>query len=113
MIVVFIDAKYKHRVICFNPTRYSSNDVGFEKSMEMGSDPSDSDESDDDDIQGSSIAKPIDLYDPKEFENLEASTEIKELFQNIIRQICISVRIYEFIFCKTEQQQLNRRKVTN
>lgn len=113
MIVVFIDAKYEHRVICFNPTRYSSNDVGFEKSMGMGSDPSDSEESDDDDIQGSSIAKPIDLYDPKEFENLEASTEVKELFQNIIRQICISVRIYEFIFCKTDQQQLNRRKVTN
>lgn len=65
--------------------RYSSNDVGFEKSMGIGSDPSDSEESDDDDIQGSSIAKAIDLYDPKEFENLEASTEIKELFQNIIR----------------------------
>ncbi|XP_071579697.1 intraflagellar transport protein 46 homolog [Temnothorax nylanderi] len=66
--------------------RYSNNDVGFEKSMGgIGSDPSDSEESDDDDIQGSSVAKPIDLYDPKEFENLEASTEVKELFQNIIR----------------------------
>lgn len=67
--------------------RYSSNDVGFEKSnrMGIGSDPSDSEESDDDDIQGTSVAKPIDLYDPKEFENLEASTEVKELFQNIIR----------------------------
>ncbi|XP_077259940.1 intraflagellar transport 46 [Temnothorax americanus] len=65
--------------------RYSNSDVGFETSMGIGSDPSDSEESDDDDIQGSSVAKSIDLYDPKEFENLEASTEIKELFQNIIR----------------------------
>lgn len=66
--------------------------------MGMGSDPSDSEESDDDDIQGSSIAKPIDLYDPKEFENLEASTEVKELFQNIIRQVfSVSVKIYRFI----------------
>ncbi|XP_011876485.1 PREDICTED: intraflagellar transport protein 46 homolog [Vollenhovia emeryi] len=65
--------------------RYSGNDVGFEKSLGLGSDPSDSEETDDDDIQGSSVAKPIDLYDPKEFENLEASTEVKELFQNIIR----------------------------
>ncbi|XP_020283012.1 intraflagellar transport protein 46 homolog [Pseudomyrmex gracilis] len=65
--------------------RYSSHDIGFEKSMEIGSDPSDSEESDDDDIQGSSIAKSIDLYNPKEFENLEASTEVKELFQNIMR----------------------------
>ncbi|KAL0110499.1 hypothetical protein PUN28_013838 [Cardiocondyla obscurior] len=65
--------------------RYSTNDIGFEKSMGIDSDPSDSEESDDDDIQGSSVAKPIDLYDPKEFENLEASTEVKELFQNIIR----------------------------
>ncbi|KMQ89006.1 intraflagellar transport protein 46-like protein [Lasius niger] len=60
--------------------RYSSNDVGFEKSLEIGSDPSDSEESDDDDIESTNVAKPIDLYDPKEFENLEASTEVKELY---------------------------------
>ncbi|XP_018348217.1 PREDICTED: intraflagellar transport protein 46 homolog isoform X2 [Trachymyrmex septentrionalis] len=66
-------------------SRYSSNDVGIEKSMEIGSDPSDSEESDDDDIQGTSIAKPINMYDSKEFENLEASMEVKELFQNIMR----------------------------
>ncbi|XP_018317183.1 intraflagellar transport protein 46 homolog [Mycetomoellerius zeteki] len=65
--------------------RYSNNNVGFEKSMEIDSDPSDSEESDDDDIQATSIAKPINLYDPKEFENLEATTEVKELFQNIMR----------------------------
>lgn len=71
----------------------------------MGSDPSDSEESDDDDIQGSSVAKPIDLYDPKEFEGLEASTEVKELFQNIIRQaFSVSVKIYRFT-C-----QSNRKK---
>lgn len=69
----------------FQSGRYSSNDVGFEKSMGIGSDPSDSEESDDDDIQGTSVEKGIDLYDSKEFENLEVSTEIKELFQNIIR----------------------------
>ncbi|KAG5346598.1 IFT46 protein, partial [Acromyrmex charruanus] len=67
--------------------RYSSNNIGIERSMEIGSDPSDSEESDDNDIQGTSIAKPINLYDPKEFENLEASTEVKELFQNIMRQV--------------------------
>jgi len=55
--------------------------------MRIDSDPSDSEESDDDDIQGTSVAKSIDLYDPKEFENLEASTEVKELFQNIIRRV--------------------------
>ena len=67
--------------------------------MEIGSDPSDSEESDDNDIQGTSITKLINLYDPKEFENLEASTEIKELFQNIIRQVfsVFSVKIYKFI----------------
>lgn len=65
--------------------RYSSNEIGIEKSLGIG-DPSDSEESDDDDIQGSSVAKAIDLYDPKDFENLEASMEVKELFQNIMRQ---------------------------
>jgi len=71
--------------------RYSSNEIGFEKSLEIGSDPSDSEESDDDDIQGTNVAKPIDLYDPKEFENLEASTEVKELFHNIMRQVRLIV----------------------
>ncbi|XP_011059062.1 PREDICTED: intraflagellar transport protein 46 homolog isoform X1 [Acromyrmex echinatior] len=66
-------------------SRYSSNDIDIERSMEIGSDPSDSEESDDNDIQGTSIAKPINLYDPNEYENLEASTEVKELFQNIMR----------------------------
>ncbi|XP_011158497.1 intraflagellar transport protein 46 homolog [Solenopsis invicta] len=65
--------------------RRRSSDVGFEKSIGIGSDPSDSEESDDDDIQGTSVAKAIDLYDPKEFENLDTSMEVKELFQNIQR----------------------------
>ncbi|EZA49581.1 hypothetical protein DMN91_006204 [Ooceraea biroi] len=65
--------------------RYSGNEIGIEKSLGLGSDPSDSEESDDDDIQGSSVAKAIDLYDPKDFENLEVSMEVKELFQNIMR----------------------------
>lgn len=49
------------------------------------SDPSDSEESDDDDIEGTKVKKPVELYNPKEFENLEASAEVKELFQNIMR----------------------------
>ncbi|XP_014476424.1 PREDICTED: intraflagellar transport protein 46 homolog [Dinoponera quadriceps] len=65
--------------------RYSGNELSFSKPIDIGSDPSDSEESDDDDIQGTNVAKPVDLYNPKEFENLEASTEVKELFQNITR----------------------------
>ncbi|XP_011144440.1 intraflagellar transport protein 46 homolog [Harpegnathos saltator] len=58
----------------------------FRRFSGIGSDPSDSEESDDDDIQGhTSITKPVDLYNPKDFENLETSTEVKELFQNITR----------------------------
>lgn len=67
--------------------RYSNSDLGYGKSMGIGSDPSDSEESDDDDIQGTSVAKPVDLYNPKDFENLETSTEVKELFQNITRWV--------------------------
>lgn len=68
--------------------RYSDHEIGFAKSIGgAGSDPSDSEESDDDDIERTGAAKPIELYDPKEFENLEASTEVKELFQNIMRQV--------------------------
>lgn len=51
----------------------------------MGSDPSDSEETDDDDIQGTSLKKSIELYNPKEFEELDVGAEIKELFQNITR----------------------------
>lgn len=56
----------------------------------IGSDPSDSEETDDDDIQGSSISKQMEIYDPKEFEDLNVSTELKELFQNISRYYRIS-----------------------
>lgn len=74
-------------------SRYSNNEVDFDKTTRIDSDPSDSEESDDDDIQGTNVANPIDLYDPKEFENLEASTEVKELFQNISRQIFLLLHI--------------------
>lgn len=74
--------------------RYSNNEVGFDKAARIDSDPSDSEESDDDDIQSTNIANPIDLYDPKEFENLEASTEVKELFQNISRQAFLLCYIF-------------------
>lgn len=65
--------------------RYSENENSFGKSMGIASDPSDSEETDDDDIQGTSIAKHVELYDPKQFEDLDVSTEVKELFQNIMR----------------------------
>ncbi|XP_046821664.1 intraflagellar transport protein 46 homolog [Vespa crabro] len=57
----------------------------FGKSLMIGSDPSDSEETDDDDIQESSISKQMEIYNPKEFEDLNVSTELKELFQNISR----------------------------
>ncbi|XP_043599227.1 intraflagellar transport protein 46 homolog [Bombus pyrosoma] len=69
----------------FNFRRYSDHDNSFGKSMGIHSDPSDSEESDDDDIQGTSNAQPIEIYNPKDFEDLEVSTEMKELFQNIMR----------------------------
>lgn len=45
---------------------------------------SDSEETDDDDIQGGT-ARILETYDPKKFEDLQVSAEIKELFENIIR----------------------------
>ena len=69
------------KIVC----RYSGSDNNFGKSIGIHSDPSDSEESDDDDIQGTSNAQPIEIYNPKDFEDLEVSTEVKELFQNIMR----------------------------
>ncbi|KAK9300401.1 hypothetical protein QLX08_006931 [Tetragonisca angustula] len=69
----------------FDFRRYSGSDNNFGKSIGIHSDPSDSEESDDDDIQGTSNAQPIEIYNPKDFEDLEVSTEVKELFQNIMR----------------------------
>ncbi|XP_034936114.1 intraflagellar transport protein 46 homolog [Chelonus insularis] len=63
--------------------RFSEHENSFEKPI--GSDPSDSEETDDDDIEGTAVKKPMELYNPKDFENLEASAEVKELFQNIMR----------------------------
>ncbi|XP_076624419.1 intraflagellar transport 46 [Colletes latitarsis] len=68
-----------------NFQRYSDNDNTFGKSMGITSDPSDSEESDDDDIQGTNNAQPIEMYNPKDFEDLDVSMEAKELFQNILR----------------------------
>ncbi|XP_057342215.1 intraflagellar transport protein 46 homolog [Microplitis mediator] len=66
--------------------RFSNHENSFEKPVRpIESDPSDSDETDDDDIEGTKVKKPVELYNPKEFENLEASAEVKELFQNIMR----------------------------
>nr|XP_012152012.1 PREDICTED: intraflagellar transport protein 46 homolog isoform X2 [Megachile rotundata] len=67
-----------------NFKRYD-NEGGFGKSMRMNSDPSDSEESDDDDIEGTNNAQPVEIYNPKDFEDLDVSTEVKELFQNIMR----------------------------
>ncbi|XP_017885006.1 intraflagellar transport protein 46 homolog [Ceratina calcarata] len=65
--------------------RYSDRDNSFGKSMVLNSDPSDSEETDDDDIQGTSNAQLVEIYNPKDFEDLEVSMEAKELFQNIMR----------------------------
>lgn len=55
--------------------------------MGISSDPSDSEESDEDENQGTGNAQPIKMYSPKDFEDLEVSTEVKELFQNITRYL--------------------------
>ncbi|XP_078035415.1 intraflagellar transport 46 [Augochlora pura] len=65
--------------------RYNKVETSFGKSLEIGSDPSDSEETDDDDIQGGSTAQQVEIYNPKDFENLKASAEVTELFQNIMR----------------------------
>lgn len=57
----------------------------FNKSMGMDSETSESDDSDDLDAQKPSKMKLTDFYDAKQFENLEGSAEVKELFQNIMR----------------------------
>ncbi|KZC11810.1 PREDICTED: intraflagellar transport protein 46 homolog [Dufourea novaeangliae] len=70
-----------------NFRRYSETENSFGKSMGISSDPSDSEESDDDDdeIQGTSNAQQIEMYNPKDFEGLDVSAEVTELFQNIVR----------------------------
>lgn len=89
-----IDDKYstfRVTLVCFLAynyiSRYSDNEGSFGKSMGLNSDPSDSEESDDDDIQGTSNAQPVELYNPKDFEDLDVSAEVRELFQNIMRYL--------------------------
>ncbi|XP_043478629.1 intraflagellar transport protein 46 homolog [Leptopilina heterotoma] len=66
--------------------RNSEQDFNFSKPVNVGSDLSDTDETDEDDIQASN-AKIIEIYDPKQFEHLQVSSEIRELFQNIQRYV--------------------------
>ncbi|XP_015519978.2 intraflagellar transport protein 46 homolog [Neodiprion pinetum] len=72
------------------PSRYSNKltdhvePTSFGKSSALMNDASDSEETDDDDIQGGTT-KGFETYDPKEFEDLHVSAEIKELFENITR----------------------------
>lgn len=56
----------------------------FGKSSGIKNVASDSEETDDDEIQGGT-ARVLETYNPKEFEDLYVSAEIKELFENIIR----------------------------
>ncbi|XP_066597483.1 intraflagellar transport protein 46 homolog [Prorops nasuta] len=63
--------------------RYMERDDKISRQVNLGSEPSDSEETDEDEIQEN--AKVIQLYDPGEFEDLQVSAEIKELFQNITR----------------------------
>ncbi|XP_020707474.2 intraflagellar transport protein 46 homolog [Athalia rosae] len=71
-------------------TRYSSKVsehlplASFGKPSGLMNDGSESDETDDDDIQ-SGTAKVLETYDPRDFEDLQVSAEIKELFENIVR----------------------------
>ncbi|XP_017760611.1 PREDICTED: intraflagellar transport protein 46 homolog [Eufriesea mexicana] len=85
----------------FNFRKYSDNDNSFGKSMGIHSDPSDSEENDDDDIQGMSNAQHVEIYNPKDFEDLDVSTEVKELFQNIMRytpqKIDLNYKLIPFI----------------
>ncbi|XP_008202984.2 intraflagellar transport protein 46 homolog [Nasonia vitripennis] len=65
--------------------RYSVPDDSFNKSMGLDSETSDSEDSEDMDAEKMSRLKLSNYYDSKQFEDLEASTEVKELFQNITR----------------------------
>ncbi|XP_012273562.1 intraflagellar transport protein 46 homolog [Orussus abietinus] len=70
-------------------SRYAERDDDriepFRKSMTLLDDPSDSEETDEDDIRGTNLARTIEYYDPKQFDDIQASAEVKELFQNITR----------------------------
>lgn len=59
----------------------------FNKSLRLDSETSDSEDSEDTDAQKASRSKQADFYDSKQFEDLEATAEVKELFQNITRFI--------------------------
>lgn len=54
--------------------------------MGLDSETSESDDSEETDLHKS---KRADFYDPKQFEDLEASSEVKELFQNILRLVLV------------------------
>ncbi|KAJ8664424.1 hypothetical protein QAD02_006086 [Eretmocerus hayati] len=81
--------------------RYSVQEDPYNKSMGLDSETSDSEDSDDLDAQKSSRIKPADLYDPKQFDDLQVSSEVKELFQNISRyapqRIDLQYRLIPFI----------------
>ncbi|KAL7294934.1 hypothetical protein TKK_0011855 [Trichogramma kaykai] len=68
-----------------NFRRYSVPEESFNKSMALDSETSDSEDSEDEDAQKFTRMKMIDLYDSKQFEDLDVSAEVKELFQNISR----------------------------
>ena len=53
--------------------------------MTLDSETSDSEDSEDLDAQKFTRMKMADFYDSKQFENLDVSSEVKELFQNITR----------------------------
>ncbi|XP_014217668.1 intraflagellar transport protein 46 homolog [Copidosoma floridanum] len=65
--------------------RYSVPDDSFNKSMGLDSETSDSEDSEDVDVQKIARMKLADYYDSKQFEDLNVSAEVKELFQNITR----------------------------
>ncbi|XP_011503206.1 PREDICTED: intraflagellar transport protein 46 homolog [Ceratosolen solmsi marchali] len=65
--------------------RYSVPEESFNKVIGLGSETSDSEDSEELNNPKISKTKQVELYNFKQFEDLEVSTEVRELFQNIIR----------------------------
>lgn len=53
--------------------------------VSIDSEASDSEGTDEDEIQSNNKTNTIDFYDPKEMKDLQVSSEVKEIFQNILR----------------------------
>lgn len=86
-------------------SRYSMPEDSLNKPLGADSETSESDDSDDSDAQKATKMKLTDFYDAKQFENLEGSAEVKELFQNIMRFGCFITYI-----CKQKYWDYSKEK---